>query len=217
MAAGTVKRLSANLRRPRGREVLSSQPPTAVDDQPGGSLEQPAESTSVPVTPLPPEAADPRKTDTWAWSRAETARRRHAAATQPTLAPIDAFPDEYSTADDLAATRLDADPDATGPRSRTIRGLLGGACAGWRVRPTSVELYDALRADDPTNRQRSIAAVLINEASFEDLVNAHTEGAFTWRQLARAALRQGTVPPLRIRQINAFATPPPRPDNPWRT
>jgi len=188
-----------------------------VDDPPGGSLEQPAENTTVPETPLPPEAAHPRRTDIWAWSRAETAHRRHADATRPTLAPIDAFPDEYSTADDLATTRLDADPDATGPNSQTIRGLLGGACGGWRVRPTSVELYDALRADNPTNRQRSIATVLINEASFEDLVNAHTEGAFTWRQLARAARRQGTVPPLRIRQLNAFATPPPRADDRWRT
>ena len=217
MAAGTVKRPSANVRRRRAREALSAQPPTPVDDPPGGSLEQRAANTSVPATRLLPETADPRKTETWAWSKAETERRRRAVTTRPTLAPIDAFPDEYSTADDLAAVRLDADPDATGPHSQTIRGLLGGACAGWRVRPTSVELYDALRADDPTNRQRCIATVLINEASFEDLVNAHTEGAFTWRQLARAALRQGTVPPLRIRQINAFATPPPRPDDPWRT
>ena len=217
MAAGTVKRPSANLRRRRGREALAAQQSAPVDDPPGGSLEQRAESPSAPASPLPAEAGDRRKTDTWAWSKAETERRRHAAATQPTLAPLDAFPDEYSTADDLAAIRLDADPDATGPHSQTIRGLVGGACAGWRVRPTSVELYDALRADDPTNRQRSIATVLINEASFEDLVNAHTEGAFTWRQLARAARRQGTVPPRRIRQINAFATLPPRPDNPWRT
>ena len=164
---------------------------------------------------LSPETANRRKTATWAWSKAETARRRHVAATEPTLAPIDAFPDEYSTADDLAAVHLDADPNATGPHSQTIRGLLGGACAGWPVRPTSVELYDALRADNPTNRQRSIATVLINEASFEDLVNAHTEGAFTWRQLARAARRQGVVPPLRIRLINAFAKPQ-RPENRWR-
>ena len=216
MAADTVKRPSANLRRRRGREALSAYPPSAVDQSPGGTLEQRAENTPVPAT-RSPETADPRKTETWAWSRAETERRRHADGTQPTLAPTDAFPDEYSTADDLAAVGLDADPNAIGPNSQTIRGLLGGACAGWRVRPTSVELYDALRADNPTNRQRSIATVLINEASFEDLVNAHTEGAFTWRQLARAARRQGTVPPLRIRQINAFATPPPRPDNPWRT
>ena len=37
------------------------------------------------------------------------------------------------------------------------------------------------------------------------------EGAFTRRQLARAARCQGPVPPLRIRPINAFATPPPPP------
>ena len=72
-------------------------------------------------------------------------------------------------------------------RRRRRRGVLAGACAGWSVRPTSVELYDALRADNATSRQRSIAIVLINEVSFEEIVNAHTEGAFTWRQLARAA------------------------------
>ena len=217
MATATVKRRSVNLRRPRGRERLSAHPPTAVDDPSRGKVEQRAENPSGPATGLTRETAEPRKTEIWAWSRVETERRRHAAASQPILAPIDAFPDEYSAADDLAAIRLDADRDATGPHSQTIRGLLGGACAGWRVRPTSVELYDALRADNPTNRQRSIATVLINEASFEDLVNAHTEGAFTWRQLARAARRQGTVPPVRIRQINAFAMPPPRPDDRWRT
>ena len=59
--------------------------------------------------------------------------------------------------------------------------------------------------------------MLINEASFEELVNAHTEGAFTWRQLARAAQRQGAAAPLRIRLINALATPPPRRENPRRT
>ncbi len=216
MATGTVMRPPADLRRPRGREALSTHPPAPVDDTTSGSLEQPAKNTAASAT-LPPETTDSRMAATLAWSKAETERRRHAATTQPTLAPIDAFPDDYATADELTAIRPDADPDATGPHSRIIRGLLGGACAGWRVRPTSVELYDALRADNPTRRQRSIATVLINEASFEELVNAHTEGAFTWRQLARAARRQGAVPPLRIRQINAFATPPPRPDNPWRT
>ena len=194
----------------------SAHPPT-VDDTPKGSIEQPAESTSVPATRLPPGTAELGRAATWAWSKAETRRRYRDDAAQPVLAPIDAFPDEYSETDDLAAIHLHADPNATGPHSQTIRGLLGGACAGWPLRPTSAELYDALRADNPTNRQRSIATVLINEASFEDLVNAHTEGAFTWRQLARAARRQGTVPPFRIRQINAFATPPPRPDNPWST
>ena len=47
-------------------------------------------------------------------------------------APIDAFPDEFATADEFAAVRPDADPGATGPHSRAIRGLLGGARAGWK-------------------------------------------------------------------------------------
>ena len=57
------------------------------------------------------------------------------------------------------------------------------------MRQTSVELFHPLRADEPTRRQRSMATVLINEASFEEIVNTHTVGAFTWRQLARAARR----------------------------
>ena len=99
MATGTANRPSGDLRRPRGREALSDHTPTPVDGTTSGSLEQRAENTAAPAT--------------WAWSKAETERRHHAAATQPTLAPIDAFPDEYSTADDLAAVRLDADPNAT--------------------------------------------------------------------------------------------------------
>ena len=151
MATGTIKRPPADLRRPRGREALSTHPPTPADDTTSGSLEQPPENTGAPAAL---QTDDPRKTATWAWSKAETERRRHAAATHPTLAPSDAFADVYSTADDLAAVRLDADPDATDPHSQTIRGLLGGACTGCPVRPTSVELYHALRADNPTSRQR---------------------------------------------------------------
>ncbi len=104
-----------------------------------------------PVSHLnPPTPARP----IWKWRKAETERRRRAAATQPT-------PDDHATADDLAAVRVDADPDATGPRSQTIRRLLASACAAWRVRPTSVDLYHALRADNPTRRQRSTTTMLI--------------------------------------------------------
>ena len=73
-----------------------------------------------------------------------------------------------------------------GPDSRTIRGLLCGACAGWGRPPTSAELYAALRAERLDRRQLSVAGVLINEASFVELVNAHTERVFTWRQTGHA-------------------------------
>ena len=103
----------------------------------------------MPASLLSPDTADPPKTTTWAWSQAETEGQRRAAATQYTLVPIDAFSDEYSAADDLAPTGLDTYLDATGLHSQTTWGLLGGACARWRGRPTSVELYDALCADRP--------------------------------------------------------------------
>ena len=117
---------------PPPRAALSAHPPTPADDTTSGSLERRAETTSAPAALLPPEDSDTRKTAAWASSKAETEHRRHAAATQPTLAPIDAFPDEHTTADEFAAVRPDVDPGATGPHSQTIRGLLGGACAGWR-------------------------------------------------------------------------------------
>ena len=138
-----------------------------------------------------------RMTATWAWSKSETVRRRYAAGTKPTLAPFDAFPDRvlHALRATAASAGLDHDINATVPRSLTIRGLFRRCArppAGASSRPASCSTTP-LRADDRTSRQRSIATVLINEASFEELVNAHTEDAFTWRQIARAARCHGTV------------------------
>ena len=165
-------------RRPRGRLSWPTRPPL-LTTRPA------AASDNGRTAHRRPRPSFPRKTRT-PERRRPGHRARQRPSTVATWPPNShPHPDVYSTVDDLAAIR----PDATRPHPRTIRGLLGGACAGWRVRPTSVELNRALRADNPTSRQRSMATVLINEASFEELVNAHTEGAFTWRQLARAAAR----------------------------
>ena len=73
MATGTANRPSGDLRRPRGREALSTHPPTPVDDTPRGSLEQRAENTAVPAT--------------WAWERgrdrAPAPRCRHTGHLRP--------------------------------------------------------------------------------------------------------------------------------------
>ena len=167
-----------------------------------------------------PDDTGPRQTVAWAWSRDETRRRQHRATAKPVLAPAETFPDEHSTISELSRINPDADPAATGAHSQTIRGLLCGACAGWKKPPTSLELHETMNAmgtGDPSRRQRSIAALLVNEASFDELVNAHLEGAFTWRQLAIAAHLQNHVPPARIHQINAFRTPEPRTEPRWRT
>ena len=51
--AGTVRRPSADLHRPRAREALSAHPPAPVDLATSGSLQQPAENTSAPATLAP--------------------------------------------------------------------------------------------------------------------------------------------------------------------
>ena len=48
MVTGTVKRPSADLRRPRGRPALSTHPPSPADNMNNGWLEQPAENTRHP-------------------------------------------------------------------------------------------------------------------------------------------------------------------------
>lgn len=109
------------------------------------------------------------------------ARRRLATeanyASEP-LPPAVKFSDSYAPEDPEV-------PGTRGPQSSTIRGLLAGSCAGWKRRPDSAELYEAMRSNAPTGRQMAVAAVLIGEATIDEILMAYLEGAFTWRQLAR--------------------------------
>ena len=93
------------------------------------------------------------------------------------LAPPSAFSDAYAP----------EHPEVKGRRGRessTVRGLLGGGCCGWSRPPDAAELYDAMRTRRPTPRQLAVAGAFIGEAGIDDILMAHLEGAFTWRQLA---------------------------------
>ena len=121
MATGTVKPPPADLRRPRGREALATHPPAPVDDTTSWSLEKRAERTSRARDPRPTSNRRPQQDRDLGLEqgrdRAPAPRCRHTAHPRP---PIEAFSDEYATVDDLAAVRLDADPDATGPHSQVL-------------------------------------------------------------------------------------------------
>ena len=114
---------------PAGGKLFRPTLPPLLTTRPGGASNNPPENTAAPRGS--PNRRPPQDRDLGleqSRDRAPATPGRHT------------FPDVYTTADDLAAVRLNAGPDATGPRSQTIRGLLGGACAGWRIRPTSVEI-----------------------------------------------------------------------------
>ena len=81
-------------------------------------------------------------------------------------------------------------PEKRGPEATAIAGLLARSCCGWRRRPTSAEFYDAIRAEQPSARQEAIVDVLMFEASEHTMTLAYLQGAFTWRQLARAIAKR---------------------------
>ena len=55
----------------------------------------------------------------------------------------------------------------------------------------SAEVYDAMRAGEPTARQMAIIRVARTaEGSTRQICLAYRQGAFTWRQSARAMTRQ---------------------------
>lgn len=136
------------------------------------------------------------------WVDREEARRR-AEENLPAntgLLPAERFSDEYAPDDGTV-------PGERGPRSSGIRSLLAGACAGWRRQPDSAEFYEAMRAMQPTKRQRAIASVLIADGSPNDVLLAYLQGAFTWRQLVRMMHRRTSYSGELAQYVNRHATP----------
>ena len=142
------------------------------------------------------------------WRERELRRRlvEEAEGRTETLAPPDAFSDTYDP-------ETPEDGGRRGRKSRTVEGILGGGCCGWREQPDAAELYDALRAEQPTKRQLAVAGAFISEADIDDLLMAHLEGAFTWRQLATMIHRLGMETSELSTYLNKRATrartPPP--------
>ena len=66
-----------------------------------------------------------------------------------------------------------------------------------------------MRADPRTPEQRAITTVITKEATWGEIVRAWLEGAFTWRQLARAYLDHQGRAPRRAVFLTRFEFPGP--------
>ena len=137
-----------------------------------------------------------------AWVDREEARRRLEDNPPPNtgLLPAAELSDEYAPDDGTAE-------EGRGRRSSAVRSLLAGACAGWKHPPDSAEFYDAMRAGEPTRRQKTIAAVLIAEGTANDILLAYLQGAFTWRQLGMMMHRRGLYSGHLARYVNRHRVP----------
>ena len=116
-----------------------------------------------------------------------------------TVLPPERFSNEYEPADPAFAN------EGRGPEAEAIKGLLAGSCAGWEKRPTSAEFYEAMRAAEPTGRQMTIIRVVTTEGSTREICLAYLQGAFTWRQLARAMRQQRVYKSRLARYVNRYA------------
>ena len=90
--------------------------------------------------------------------------------------------------------------------------MLASACAGWGKRPDAAEFYEAIRSPTPTDRQVAIVNVMVIEATcneillaYNEILLAYLQGAYTWRQLARAIHRCGNRPTRLSRYVNLWA------------
>lgn len=113
--------------------------------------------------------------------------------------PAEEFDDDYWD------PRGNADPRTRGRKSNAVEGRLSGSCCGWNLRPTAAEFHEAVAADEPTERQKEVVGVLIDEGTAEEMARAYFEGAFTWRRLVRImTARNGGRPHRLARFINLW-------------
>ena len=136
-----------------------------------------------------------------------TESRRRQAERNPlrpaVLSPPDAFSDRPASEDDFR--RLCAPGTPRGRHALAVQLRLASGCAGWKRRPTSEEFYDAVRAEQPTERQASIIRMWGAEATTGEIIEAWVQRAYTFRELVAALHRANFVYAPRIHNINRWA------------
>ena len=141
-----------------------------------------------------------------------TDRRTQLCPRPPTLRKPEVFADIEPTAHEAQRLSRARGPEETGRNSITVELRLARSCAGWDERPKSWELYDAIRAEKPAGRQRTILHVFAREAEWYELISAWAERAYTLRQLVAALHRAGHAQCRAARALNRWAMAPPAED-----
>ena len=151
--------------------------------------------------------------DALAWLRSERARRRAWAreGCECDLLPPECFSDEFAPLALTLETGDPLNPEPRGARSEALADVVHRRCCGWAVRPTTAEMFHAIRALEPTDRQKSLIDAWFTEGSHVLFIDAWREHVYTDRQfvaaLHRAGCARGDTPARarRIQRINAWA------------
>ena len=123
---------------------------------------------------------------------------------QDRLAPPEAYYDDTSHWPDPG-------PRRTRTQSQALQDVVNGCCQGWVEPPTGAELYNAFRAEKPTERELGLLRTWFIEATIGQLFEAWAQQAYTHRELVKSIHRIGftrtdlPVAAYRIRIINTWA------------
>ena len=129
------------------------------------------------------------------WWRKELSRRQQYEdpRREAVLKPAEAFEDRQATAALRSRCGIERQADELGRQSLAVADRIASSCAGWAKRPTAGEFYDALRAEAPTDRQRSLIAMWVREATNAELLMAWIDEVYTDRELVAAIHRAGAA------------------------
>jgi hypothetical protein len=136
---------------------------------------------------------------------AEVVRTTPYRPSDPRLLPAQRFSDQPAARWHGKVLNAPTTPEETREHSRTVTFRLARSCSGWRRRPSAKEFYDSVRAQIPTRRQQGILETWAAEAEWEELLQAWTEYAYTFRELVTALHRAGLTRCHAARALNSWA------------
>lgn len=132
-------------------------------------------------------------------------RRQDRDAIPDVLGPPEAFDDVQASDAERADFNLELGPDETGPHSRTVEAVLRVCSAGRKRIPTAEDFYRAIHEPRGTDEETGLLMTWYLEAHVSDVVKGRLEGAYSWRELARALHRVGLKHGPGARRLNWFA------------
>ena len=145
------------------------------------------------------------------WARRESQQRfwdfNPTARPYATLHPAERFSDRRLTDDERRWLRPNATPETRGGHSRAVTAHQTSTCTGWKVRPTSGEFYAAIRAEQPSERERDMLAQWVQEADWQTIMMAYADDVYTIRELVAALHRAGMSECRWSRKLNKWARP----------
>ena len=138
------------------------------------------------------------------WARRET--RRRALEEEPPgpvqLKPVESFPHGQPIFNNALHPRR---PRAPGEPCRALDIMVNSYCCGWKRKPTAIEAEEAIKSRLPTDRNSSIAFMVLTEPPDHLVLEGEADSAYSLQDLAWW-LHHRPIPAYgRIRWLNAFA------------